>query len=238
MAKRSHNTLQYGIAAASLATSYGRMGSHADQATWARESLTCFRPDDWTIAALSSHYELAMSLVFQEQYQEARELVPGLLDRTTRPNCPAWAVQVCGLLAADILALTGNPAQALAEAERGTTGAHEALALVDFLGPWARWTALGAAGDRAPSALARLHALTADLPRYHTNDQAELLAAIACLEHRVHGRVPWELGRAAAGRVASLPCTVHALLRRTGLLDWNQPPAAPRRPGRPARFSA
>ncbi len=221
MAMVSHNTLQYGIAAASLATAFGRLGDHLEQGNWAEEALGCFRKNDWTVAAISSSYEFAMSKVFLEQYTEVRHLVPSIVERTSLPNCPKWAFQVCGLMVADIFIMTGSSGQAYDEAERATTGCNDEPLMMDFLGHYARWKALTSVRLGKPDvALAKLNDLARSLHRYHAKDQVELLASIGYLEYQIKGRLSPDLAQDIAARLAKLPPAIERLLRRTGVLDW------------------
>jgi DNA-binding SARP family transcriptional activator/tetratricopeptide (TPR) repeat protein len=215
IAERLDNRTLRGECASQLALAEGRSGNIGAQIRWAQEALRLFSPTEWSASVVGATYELALGLIDEERYTEAREIATRLEDRLT-PDAPGWIAQGALLCCADVIALSGQPRRAYALARKGTSGRVATLQHAAYAGQFARWVMrLGVRDKCVHEARARL---TACFPRPNeldSKDQTEVLAAFTILDAKL-GLDPADAWKEIARRLQLLPPSISTLMRRLG----------------------
>lgn len=178
------NSVHVATVATSLAIVHGRLGEYSVQIEWANKALDRLSADDPSMTSLGASYEKGLGLAFEGRDAEALSVV-AQLDRKSGRGSPAWAVQASRLMKADILALTGQPARAMACARRALDASTDGPLIIDIAGVYARWTAiLGISTGELQTAADLIRDRILDLRPLHARDRAEALASLSALESR------------------------------------------------------
>ena len=216
LAARLDNSTLRAECASQLALLEGRLGNHKEQIDNARRALRLFSPTEWGPWVIGATYELALGLVAEGEYGEARAAIAPLL-RVHDSEIPQWVQQAGLLFSADVLALTGSMRRALATARRATSDLNEGLQNLAYAGQFARWVSLLAVNDgKLEGARDRLNSAFPDIRILDKKDQAELLVAIAILDEKlgVDATSSW---RAARQHVEQLPIGAATVLEQLAL---------------------
>jgi len=195
---------------------HGRLGNIQEQIDRAREAITASGPEEWGICLLSAAYDHGLGLAASGRAAEAESTMADFDSRFDRRR-PAWVQQAWKLCKADVLALAGIERQAFSAGRVGTSGELKDLHHDCFAGPYARWVAFsGIRTGTAAGALARLECHVENLERHDAKDQAEILTAVAMLEHSM-GRKSTKWKGEAQEKLDNLPIPTQDMIRRLGL---------------------
>jgi DNA polymerase III delta prime subunit len=215
IAERLDNRTLRGECASQLALAEGRNGNITAQIRWAQEALRLFAPTEWSASVVGATYELALGLIDEERYAEAREVATQLEDRLS-PEAPEWIAQGALLCCADVAALSGHPRRAFALARRSTTGNLAVLQHGAYAGQFARWVMrLGIRDKCVYEARVRLATSFPEPRELDSKDQTEVLAALAILNAKL-GVDPAASWKEIAERLAKLPPGISTQMRRLG----------------------
>jgi tetratricopeptide (TPR) repeat protein len=203
------------ISAGNTAMCFGRLGNHQEQIHWAQLSLERAYPTIPAWRVIRSRFHLAWGYAMAGEAAKAISTAEtAVLDLGDSPD---WLLQGFGLLEADIYQLSGESQRARKTATEILERSGLAALSGAYAGTVARWVALTCLGKKTEVASAVLRHARERLNELDMIDQAEVLAAIACLEATKGGRTS-EILETLNERLRHLPTAIPNQLRRLGVL--------------------
>jgi DNA-binding SARP family transcriptional activator/tetratricopeptide (TPR) repeat protein len=203
--------------ASNLAICYLRIGNIAKQTEWADISLEIARANPSHVnGRLHATYCRAVALALTNSTRAVKDHLQEV-DGQFEAGAAAWVMELWQLFKADVLAIAGSKADAVAMARKAI--AFDALEprAAHYTGTYSRWCACVAETKRERQlAAGYITRLAGDLELHDALDQAEILLALALLNDGQDRGELW--GTRLQERLATLPPGVGAHLRRVGML--------------------